>query len=240
MLSGDPSKMSTTRRMVPRPNTAKSQIRRPVRLGDEVYGLLYAQLMGRTIKPGSRISIDNLARELGVSQTPIREALSRLEAEGLVVKTHLIGYRASEQLDRERLDQLYTLRLLLEPYAARHAAMRMTKAQRLSLDELAAQMDAARADYDAFARLDEAFHDLIAQAGGNELIQETLARLHIHVHLFRLFRPAQATSGAMEEHAEILTGLHAGDGDAAETAMHRHIERSHKRFRSGFEFDHAP
>ena len=60
-------------------------VKRPARLGDEVYNAIYAQLLSHKIAPGSRISIDNLVREMGVSQTPIREALSRLVAQGLVV-----------------------------------------------------------------------------------------------------------------------------------------------------------
>src|SRR5918993_2685520 len=103
-------------------------LRRPARLGDEVYNAIYSQLMSHKITPGGRISVDNLVRELGVSQTPIREALSRLEAQGLVVKTHLIGYSAADQLDRSRLEQLYELRLLLEPFAAAKAAVNMTDA----------------------------------------------------------------------------------------------------------------
>ena len=74
--------------------------------------------MALRIAPGSRITVDNLVRELNVSQTPIREALGRLEGEGLVIKTHLIGYSAAPQISRRRFDELYELRLLLEPEAA--------------------------------------------------------------------------------------------------------------------------
>ena len=81
------------------------------KLGDEVYNAIYSQLMSHAIAPGGRISVDYLVRELGVSQTPIREALSRLEAQGLVVKTHLIGYSAASQMDKSRLEQLYELLL---------------------------------------------------------------------------------------------------------------------------------
>lgn len=92
--------------------------------------------MSQKIQPGDRISIDNLARELGVSQTPIRKALSRLEAQGLVVKTHLIGFSAASQMDRARLDQLYELRLLLEPFAAGKAAILMTIEQLDTLERI--------------------------------------------------------------------------------------------------------
>ncbi|ODT72617.1 MAG: hypothetical protein ABS75_03605 [Pelagibacterium sp. SCN 63-23] len=195
--------------------------------------------MSQKILPGSRISIDNLARELGVSQTPIREALSRLEAQGLVVKTHLIGFSAASQMDRARLDQLYELRLLLEPFAARKAAALMTPEQFEALKRMAREMangmGGGRVSYSEFARLDSQFHDLIAQASGNDLVHETLANLHTHVHLFRLFHHQQATADANTEHADLLDALEARDVDRAERAMRVHVERSYGRFSSFFE-----
>lgn len=217
--------------------TPNNMIKRPPRLGDEVYNTIYSMLMSQTILPGSRISIDNLARELGVSQTPIREALSRLEAQGLVVKTHLIGFSAASQIDRARYDQLYELRLLLEPFVARKAAALITSEQFETLQRLAAEMSVSgqgKVSYSHFARLDGQFHDLIALASGNDLIQETLASLHTHMHLFRLFHHQQAASTANTEHAELIAALETRDEDRAEAAMRVHIERSHDRFSTFF------
>lgn len=214
-------------------------LKRPTRLGEEVYNAIYAQLMSREIAPGGRISVDRLVRELGVSQTPIREALSRLEAEGLVVKTHLIGYSAANQMDRARLEQLYELRLLLEPHAAARAALSMTEDARVALVRLATEMEAVTDEtvaeaYGRFAQLDGQFHDLIAHAGGNELIQETLASLHTHVHLFRLFYHARVTSDAIAEHRNIIAALEQRDAEAARQSMRIHIERSQDRFLRAF------
>lgn len=222
------------KRMVP-----STQLKRPTRLGDEVYNAIYSQLMSRQIAPGGRISVDRLVRELGVSQTPIREALSRLEAQGLVVKAHLIGYSAADQLDSARLHQLYELRLLLEPFAAGRAALSMSEAAHATLIKLAAEMQAGEAGpqgeaYSRFAQLDSEFHDLIAHASGNELVQETLANLHIHVHLFRLFYHARVTADAIQEHQQIIEALTRRDPQAAEIAMRHHIERSRGRFASAF------
>jgi len=219
--------------------TETTLLKRPTRLGDEVYNAIYAQLMSRQIPPGGRMSVDRLVRELGVSQTPIREALSRLEAQGLVVKTHLVGYSAANQLDSGRLDQLYELRLLLEPFAARRAATAMTEAALASLIRLADEMQASETapqveTYGRFAQLDSDFHDIIAHASGNELVQETLANLHTHVHLFRLFYHARVTADAIQEHQQIIEALTARNPDAAETAMRRHIERSRERFANAF------
>jgi DNA-binding GntR family transcriptional regulator len=210
-------------------------LRRPPRLGDEVYNAIYARLMSLRIPPGGRISVDNLVRELGVSQTPIREALSRLEAQGLVVKTHLIGYSAASQMDRVRLEQLYELRLLLEPFAAGRAALNMNDEAMAALEALDREMkgprnEDARLAYGQFAQSDGAFHDLIAIGSGNALIQETLSRLHTHVHLFRLYFTARATTDANKEHARIISAIKRHDANGAEAAMRDHIERSRERF----------
>ena len=194
--------------------------------------------MSQKILPGSKISIDNLARELGVSQTPIREALSRLEAQGLIVKTHLIGFSAAPQVDRLRFDQLYEMRLLLEPFVARKAATAIDATQLRLLQRLAAEMrgegSQTIARYSEFARLDGEFHDTIAKACGNELMRETLANLHTHIHLFRLFPHSGATTNANSEHEHLLDALTARDPAAAERAMRNHVRRSYARFSTYF------
>src|SRR5215467_14076831 len=103
-------------------------IARPPGLADEVYRRIRADIMSLRIPPDSRVTVDNLARELGVSQTPIREALSMLEANGLVSKRHFAGYATSPRMNRARLDELFEFRLLVEPHAARKAARMMTDA----------------------------------------------------------------------------------------------------------------
>lgn len=215
--------------------TGNWMVRRPHRLGDEVYNAIYAQLMSLKIPPGGRISVDSLVRELGVSQTPIREALSRLEALGLVVKTHLIGYSAASQMDRDQLQQLYELRTLVEPFAAARAAVNMSTDAIEALEQIDREMrvkqdDDPRVAYGRFAQSDSAFHEAIAIGSGNRLIYETLARLHTHVHLFRLFFHARATSDANDEHARIISAIKERDATEAESAMRDHIERSRKRF----------
>src|SRR5688500_16337821 len=102
-------------------------IHRAASLAEEVYEAIFAQLMALKIPPGARITVDALVREFNVAQTPIREALGRLEGEGLVVKTHLVGYSAAPQITRRRFDELYDFRLLLEPEAARRAAVRISE-----------------------------------------------------------------------------------------------------------------
>lgn len=207
-------------------------------LVDDVYDALLSLLMDQEIAPGARLSIDGVARQLDVSPTPVREALTRLEAEGLVLREARKGYTAAELLDAEGLDQLYELRILLEPRAARLATARLDAAAR---GELAAQLrgmrqaaasDGAEAgfrNYRDFAERDAAFHHTIARASGNPLLADAIIRLRSHVHLYRLYFQHGIADDTADEHAAILTALEAGDADAAELAMRTHLETSRAR-----------
>jgi len=209
-------------------------------LAEEAYEAIFSQLMALRIAPGSRITVDNLARELNVSQTPIREALGRLEGEGLVIKTHLIGYSAAPQISRRRFDELYYLRLLLEPEAAQRAARAMDAQRMAVLQDVAGVMSQRqggdeRFRYSAFARQDAIFHDRILEFAGNELIRQTLAHQHTHFHIFRLMFHSRVTEEALDEHEALIVAFGAADGKAAKRAMREHIERSRDRLLPAFE-----
>jgi DNA-binding GntR family transcriptional regulator len=210
------------------------------RLADEVYDTLLGQLMSQRIVPGSRVTIDALARDLGVSQTPIRDALNRMEAEGLVVRVPHAGYRIPPQITPQRYEDMVEIRLLLEPAAARRSAERASLQQvdglRRMLEEMAElEGGSGPTAYGAFGLRDAAFHDLVALSAENQVIREALARLHAHVHLFRLLHDTQVTHLAMAEHEEVLAAVAARDPDAAAYAMRRHILRSGERFRRLFD-----
>jgi DNA-binding GntR family transcriptional regulator len=215
-------------------------IRRSVSRAEEVYELIFQQLMALKIAPGSRITVDNLVREMNVSQTPIREALSRLESEGLVEKRHNVGYSAAPQITRRRFDELYDLRLLLEPVAAARATAMMTDEK---MAELAKAADAmaeggptdGRQRYALFARQDADFHDVILELAGNALIRETIQHQHTHFHIFRLMFHARVTEEALDEHAALIAAFKNRDPDGAMGAMRDHIERSRDRLIRAFE-----
>jgi DNA-binding GntR family transcriptional regulator len=213
---------------------------RPQGLADDVYDAIFSQLLALRIAPGSRITVDNLAREFNVSQTPVREALGRLEGEGLVVKTHLVGYNAAPQISRRHFDELYDLRLLLEPEGAQRAARTMDDARLSILRDVAGVMGRKhngdeRLRYSAFARQDALFHDRILEFAGNELIRRTLAHQHAHFHIFRLMFHSRVTEEALEEHEALLSAFAAGDGKKAKRVMRDHIGRSRDRLVPAFE-----
>lgn len=219
---------------------AGARIQRSNSLVEDVYEAIFAQLMALKIAPGSRITVDSLVKELDVSHTPIREALGRLEGEGLVLKTHLIGYRAAPQITRRRFDELYEMRLLLEPHAAAKAAAAMDEAKLGILLEAAGVMSRRegkddRQRYSNFARQDAIFHDKIMEFSENELIRQALSHQHAHFHIFRLMYHARVTEEALDEHEAILAAFAAADPEAASKAMRIHIEHSRDRLLPAFD-----
>jgi len=216
-------------------------------LVDIAHEHLLSMLVSMQITPGERIRIDAVARQLGISQTPIREALRRLEAENLVHKITNVGYRASSQMSRREIDDLYELRMLIEPYAAGQAAAgAMTDDDVRLLSEMEKDMDKVKAGtgvaYARFAEADATLHRLIAAGSGNRLIAETIERLHVHLHIFQILfstkTPGQdgalvgrgdAPEEAGEEHSRIIRALLDRDSAAAEAAMRHHLERSRAR-----------
>ncbi len=210
-------------------------MRRPIRrdqgFAEEVSHILRGDILSLRIPPDTRMSIDSLARELGVSQTPIREALRQLEVMGLVTKRHYAGYHSAPKLTRRQIDELYEVRLQLEPYAARLAAERMSAAQLQQVRQLVAEMQPGftHPSFGRFAEQDGELHDLIAEGSGNRIIREMLARLHLHFHIFRLRYHSEVTTEAMTEHDKLIAAFAARDGAAAEIAMREHIERSYAR-----------
>jgi DNA-binding GntR family transcriptional regulator len=214
--------------------TERGQIKRSSGLVEDAYSRIREDIMSLKIPPNTRISVDSLVRELGVSQTPIREALSMLEANGLVTKQRFIGYCTAPTLNRRQFEELFEIRMLIEPYAARRAAERMTDKALIDLCGLALEMNPdqaarSRASYDQFADQDADFHEQIARGSGNDLIAESLARLHIHLHIFRLRFHREVTNEAFAEHALVTRALQQRDPQGAEAAMRAHVEKSYER-----------
>ncbi|WP_199435018.1 GntR family transcriptional regulator [Qaidamihabitans albus] len=199
-------------------------------LADEVYETVKTLVMDHVVRPGARISIDGLARELDVSPTPVREALARLESEGLASKEPLRGYRATPLLSRRELDELYEFRQLIEPWAARRAA---EKIDRHTAAELRAEMASAVApkgtdyrDYRALAAHDARFHSLLARLSGNDQVRIAFERTHCHLHIFRLYFASDIGFEAVTEHRTIAEAIIRGAPDAAEEAMSTHLDNS--------------
>jgi DNA-binding GntR family transcriptional regulator len=203
-------------------------------LSDGVYDAIKQMLMEHSIAPGLRVNIDQLARQLNVSQTPVREALARLEADALVVKEPLRGYTAAPLLDLRALRECRELRLLLEPQAAARAASGLEAHELEELGRTLIQMRAAgevhsREERHLFAAHDSRFHEIIATAGGNRLIRDVLNRIRPHVQMYRVHYQQAMGRQTIAEHQRVLDALRARDAAAAEEAMATHIDRAYDR-----------
>jgi DNA-binding GntR family transcriptional regulator len=207
-------------------------------LGDDVYETLRAAVLEHTLTPGDRVNIDALARELEVSPTPVREALARLESEGLVRKRPLAGYTVSPLLTLAEFHDMFDMRILLESAAARWAAERATDAQRDEIVVEAAKTVPGGDDHQwhaAFTALDARLHDLVAQAAANPLLRDSIVRLHAHLHLHRRYFPYSQTAVTNDEHRLLAVAIRAGDGDGAEAAMREHLTRARERHLAAFD-----
>jgi len=194
---------------------------------------------------GSELSEPTLARELGISRTPVREAIRRLESEGLLEQRPKQGTFV-RQADRRELDEIYELRVLIEPFAAGQAALKMTDAERAEVRSLVEQMaeivtrargrkdEAARAaDLTRHAALDTALHEALVIAAGNRRIQKIIldARVLTQAMSFPQDSPMGALASmerAMVEHEKIVEAACGADARAARRTMHQHLVRARK------------
>ena len=215
-------------------------------LTDSVYEAVKELVMDQHIEPGARVNIDQLARDLRVSPTPVREALARLEMDGLVIKEPLRGYSIAPILDAAAFEQLYEVRGLIEPFAARRACERANRqlvtalqreidAMRKTIEGLRPEKPLGYRDYREFAFQDARFHEAIATASGNELLGETLSRLRSHLHLYRLYYATGIGPETAAEHEAIVKAIAAHQPEEAAAAMAEHITRSQRRQRRAFE-----
>ena len=196
-------------------------------LADAVYETIMDAILGGHYSGGTELTEVSLASELGVSRTPVHEALKRLAVEGLVEPMTNRQSRVV-QLTPQRVREIYEMRLLLEPAAAERAAERLDPAQLEALRETARGLAAAtaRPNWAIHAiEFDIRFHDTIAAACGNERLRADIIKYRRLVRAFcRATGSAENLRQAFAEHLEILQALEKSDGVAAHWAMTNHIE----------------
>ena len=206
--------------------------RSPVRntLVDQVYERLMELLLDGTLRSGDAVSIDGTARHLGVSPTPVREALARLESTGNVVRTAMRGYRVPDMPDAKEISDIMDARLLIEPRLAELACARSDSGLMNALLEAIDEQDRAPHTSDAAAirryhRADEEFHRLIAEYADNAALLRAYDALGGHGQRFRLFIGVgvQDSACAIAEHREILAALRRGYGPEVYRLMFSHI-----------------
>lgn len=212
---------------------ATTGVQRSPSLALQVHAALLELITSGQIQPGERVVIERLAEQLGVSQTPVREAVARLAQEGLIAEAasgrlHVVAL--SEQYVRD----VFLVRGALEGLCIELATPMIAPAE---LEALRAQMDEttaalAQGDHRPYTQSDASLHRLVIGATANRVLAKELRSLQPHVDLIRGY--SQRTEGAHlrashEEHLRIVAALAARDSAAARREMEQHIRNAGER-----------
>lgn len=215
-------------------------------LRDQVYDhLLRMLLQDYDLTPGTRLSIDTLARELEVSPTPVREAMVQLERTGLVTREALKGYRVAPPLSQTELSELFDARMMLEITAVHGASNQAEKvSEELSREHehhskvaervLEAHASEGRVPLpltQEYFQADADFHAVAFRYAQNRYVSEMYLELHPLTHRMRqaaMQGPADVRE-AVQEHAAIVEAFHSGSQEDMVAAMRAHIEGARDR-----------
>ncbi len=203
----------------------KVDLRTKHKLADRVHDYLRAAILNGELDPGSRIVEAHLAERLSVSRSPVREAVSRLEQEGLVV---VDGLRVMvREMPPEELDELLWLRCALEGLAALLATPKLTSEDLQAMSDSCTSMESALAggDFPALSSLGRQFDEVFLAACGNLRLQRSLKEVKEYIERFRWVSAAQPGRApeVVREHRAVLEAFQAGDGAEAERRVRAHI-----------------
>ena len=193
-------------------------------LADKVFKKLEEEILNGALKAGENLTELRISARLGVSRTPVREAIHRLEQEGLVQLTPNKGAVVVGVSEKDLRD----IRMKLEGLASRWAAEHITEEETKSLRDILELQEfyTAKGDLEQLRNLDSQFHERIYEISGSRTLRQTLSSLHHSVQRYR--KMSFATKGraqkVMGEHQRIVDAIAAHDPDAAEKATFDHIE----------------
>lgn len=196
------------------------------RLVDDVYEQLRERILSGELSPGTRLRIPALAEKLGVSRSPIREAVQRLTQERLALEEPRRGAVVAS-ISKEELVQLYQLREVIEGLAARLATERRTPELIAELHATLLRHEAAfkNSDIGAFREADMLFHQKIREAAANRELTRALEDVQSKVQMAMFTRVNLPRDKALADHWAIFKSIEAGDPEASERVAREHIAR---------------
>lgn len=200
------------------------------RLAPKAYQQILNLILSGKTQPGEHLNERQLADMLGMSRTPVRDALLMLEAEGLIVRHGRMGVQIKQMRIDEFLDALQ-VRTLLEPAISRMSA---GKVDHGALDELEGSLRGALDMADATGRgmdrsqtrwIDDTLHGLIADSAGNPQLSAIVHNLRRKTQIFDLKNLPERAVATCQEHLDIIAALRLGDGEKTAEAMKRHLSQ---------------
>jgi len=200
-----------------------------IRLVDEVVEVLRERILGGYYEPGVPLRQEQLAAELNISRTPLREALRMLESDGLVTVSPGRGARVVAG-DRARLLAAYRLREVIDGLAARLVAEAGLGSGQRGLDQAIEAQRRALEPWEPrdYTTANIRFHQTILELSGNEFLVAELPIVHMTSRVFMPFEVVEhgRATQAVEEHEAIVRAIAAGDGDQAEALARAHVART--------------
>ncbi len=196
---------------------------------DKAYAVLRQKIVSGELATGTRLKERDIVAELDVSRTPVREALRRLQADGLVIIEPRRGGVVAG-VNKDEAHEIYALGILLESYGAGLAAKRITEDEQRSIEKILDEMETVLRDDSSAARsryleLDAEFHHAISAMTGNRHLQRLIRQvvgLPVLVQAFTHYSHDDLLR-SLQQHKTILAALAAGDDEWAEAAMRAHI-----------------
>lgn len=207
-------------------STIKLDNYKPLR--DVVFNTLREAIIKGNLKPGERLMEVQLAEEMGVSRTPVREAIRKLELEGLVVMVPRKGAYVAGLSLKDAAD-LFEVRISLEGLAAALSAERITEEELKSMEKILEEITEAaeREDAETVMKKDVEFHQILFSTTRNSRLAQIINGLKEQIDRFRIqsFRNPERMKAINKEHAKIINAIRNGDSELAEKLAREHIEK---------------
>lgn len=193
--------------------------------GQSAYDALREEIRSGQLRPGTRLTETEVAARLQISRTPVREAIRRLESEGLVEHQPRTG-AVIRQLDYSEIMELYEMRCVFESTAARLAARAASDIEIAELREINREMEAAIATPDRMAALNRLFHRRLLDAARNRFLHSSMASVETTMLILgpTSMESRDRAQAAIGEHDAVIDALSARDGETAERLMRQHME----------------
>ena len=199
-------------------------------LDQKVHQILKNMIIDRQLLPGQKIPQEKIARELGVSRTPLIAALKYLEQEKLVASKPRRGFYV-RLFSKAEMVNIFELREVLEGLTARRAAQKVNDAEIERLKQFFAQFDLEQpiSDYKAYSREDRHFHTFVTQIGAKEFLKSILETTNIISFSYQLVNSeglVRSPDETIHEHLAVIEAIGRRDPKAAESLMRRHFKKT--------------
>lgn len=216
------------------------EIEEHLSLKDKVYSKLKLQIISGKLPPGMRLRESKLSEIMKISRAPIREALNRLEKEGIVTIIPRRGAMVSS-ITKEEVESIWEIRSLLEPYAARNAALKCEEKELTAIENKLKKLSEEPYDFSGYMSSDLELHELLYKHLNNIMLKEIIEMVRLNSLRVLNFAEGQSAFSKeiafsdINEHLQIIEALKTRDPERAEASVYIHIMNSKQRIMQALE-----